>query len=628
MTAPAPGQAPRRGDDFTQRVEVETPELVVLSYTIAGVGSRVYAGFLDLLVCVGLLVAIGIAMAVLQARFGIMRLGAISAWATALLGLAAFAVFWGYYVICEWLFDGQTLGKRQLGLRVVRDGGYSVGFAAAAVRNVMRAIDMQPGIFYLFGITTAVLSKTGKRLGDMVAGTVVIQERLVESPAALRTRRVAPAAPAVALLSEDEFRLVERWYDRRMELEPERRAALTAQIADRVRRSLESQPGDAPDSAKLVQLFESERHARDAGIASRHETGAARERYAIVSTNSPRWLAFASTVAEAQRRGLRSLGEKRVRDFVADYRSLSSDLARLRTASRDTEATELFYLSRLVGAAHNLLYRERGMTARDVARFVLRDVPREIRRSAGPILLAAVMLFLPALIAGVAVIQHPEVAATFIPAGMLDRAEEGIRRAEAGSGYIEDPQVFRPVMASGIIRNNIQVTFFAFAAGITAGIGTALALLLNGVSFGGVIGLYQSKGILPLLVAFVAPHGVLELTAICIAGGGGFLIAAAILIPGMRTRRRALAENGRRAIVLIAGSTMLLVVAGTIEGLISPIPYWPLQWKLAVAAVTAIALYGYLRGGRSARPRSVETIEERPEILGLGTAAVRADRAT
>jgi uncharacterized membrane protein SpoIIM required for sporulation len=177
-------------------------------------------------------------------------------------------------------------------------------------------------------------------------------------------------------------------------------------------------------------------------------------------------------------------------------------------------------------------------------------------------------------------------------------------------------------MATAIIRNNIQVTFVAFAAGITAGIGTALALVLNGVSFGGIIGLYQSKGILPLIVAFVAPHGVLELSAICIAGGGGFLIATAILIPGRRTRRRALAENGRRAIKLIAGSTLLLLVAGTIEGLISPIPYWPLEWKLIVSIITALVLYLYLRGGAV---RVVTVSDGAPEgnVLGLGAPVTR-----
>jgi uncharacterized membrane protein SpoIIM required for sporulation len=124
-----------------------------------------------------------------------------------------------------------------------------------------------------------------------------------------------------------------------------------------------------------------------------------------------------------------------------------------------------------------------------------------------------------------------------------------------------------------------------------------LLLLFNGVSLGGVFGLYASKGILSLIVAFVAPHGVLELTAICIAGGAGFLIAGALLLPGRRTRRRALGENSVRAMRLIAASTLLLIVAGALEGMVSPIPWWPLSLKLMVSATTLVLLVAYLRGG-------------------------------
>jgi uncharacterized membrane protein SpoIIM required for sporulation len=179
---------------------------------------------------------------------------------------------------------------------------------------------------------------------------------------------------------------------------------------------------------------------------------------------------------------------------------------------------------------------------------------------------------------------------------MLDRAEEGVQRAKDETGYIPDPQVFRPVMASQIIANNVQVTFGAFAFGIT-GVGTLFLLLFNGVSFGGVLGLYQSKDILPLILAFVAPHGVLELSAICIAGGGGLLIAAALLMPGQRTRRRAFAENGKRAMRLLSASTLFLIVAGSLEGLVSPIPYWPLEIKLLISFATLVLMVLYLRGG-------------------------------
>jgi uncharacterized membrane protein SpoIIM required for sporulation len=285
---------------------------------------------------------------------------------------------------------------------------------------------------------------------------------------------------------------------------------------------------------------------------------------------------------------------------------------------------ELFHLGRLVAGAHNLLYRDRRMPLRASLRFLVTDVPREVRRSAGPIALAATLLFLPALVAGVAVVRTPGLAAEMIPPSMLRRAEDGVRRARNGEGYIDDPQLFRPIMASSIVANNVQVSFAVFAGGITAGLLSALMLVANGLSLGSVTGLYVSKGIGPLLLAFVAPHGVLELFAICVAGGAGFLLAAALLVPGQRTRRRALAENSRRAIRLVAASTVLLLAAGMIEGLISPIEWWPLEGKLAVSGTTLVLLVVYLRRGGSRRTTEASTA---PVHAALALGAVTARRA-
>jgi uncharacterized membrane protein SpoIIM required for sporulation len=208
---------------------------------------------------------------------------------------------------------------------------------------------------------------------------------------------------------------------------------------------------------------------------------------------------------------------------------------------------------------------------------------------------------------------------------MLERADAGVERAREGEGYIDDPQLFRPVMASWIVANNVQVTFAAFAGGVTAGLLTAVLLVTNGVSIGSVMGLYVSKGIGLLLVAFVAPHGVLELFAICVAGGAAFLVAAGILLPGDRPRRRAIVENGRRAIRLIGVSTLLLVVAGTLEGFVSPIPWWPIEGKLAVSGATLVLLVAYLRGGRA--PATRESADEAEGASGLALAPVTAPRA-
>ena len=407
------------------------------------------------------------------------------------------------------------------------------------------------------------------------------------------------AGPAAlhSALTDAEFQLLDRFVQRRAQLDTRRRSALERQLVERFRRAVDALPAAAgkPPMTQLTHLHDAELAGRHRGLSARHDTGAARERHAIVAARSPRWARFAARLADAQRRGLKALGENGVREFVHEYRELAGDLARLRTAARGREADEVFYLNRLVSGAHNLLYRRRVIPMAAIVGFFFVDVPREIRASALPILLAATLMFLPAGIAFTAVIRQPAVAATFLPAGMLDRAEDGVRRAKNGDGYISDPQLFRPLMASSIITNNVQVAIAAFAFGITAGTLTVWILLSNGISLGAVFGLYASKGIGGLLLAFVAPHGVLELAAICIAGGAGFLLAAALLVPGARTRRAALVENGGRAIRLVGGAALILVVAGTLEGFVSPIEWWPIEVKLAVSGVTLVLLYLYLR---------------------------------
>lgn len=606
---------------LAQTVDVETPELVVLTYTVAGVGSRVAAAIIDYGICLLGYAVVLVGMISLGARSGFGGGTRSAAWVGALLYFLLFAILWGYYVLFEGLADGQTPGKRLLRLRAVRDGGYSVTFGASAVRNLVRLLDMQPLFTYGVAIASVLLTKRCKRLGDLAAGTIVVREGLAARATPATPRREAGqtpegAVPSVARLTNAEYTVLERFAERRAELTADRRAALAEQIAVRLAPALADVPG-ATALSRLISLYESERSARARGAVAIRETGAARERHAIVAAGSQAWSGFAARLQVAQAGGLKRLNETEVREFVEQYRDAANDLARLQTATRGREDADVFFLTRLVAAAHNLLYRGTAVTLGSAMRALALDGPREVRRSWRPILLAALVFFGPAAIAHVAVVKDPSVAEIFLPPGMLDRAEAGVERARRGTGYIEDPELFRPVMASNIIANNVQVTFAAFALGLTAGIGTLILLLGNGVAIGGVMGLYASKGIATLLIKFVAPHGVLELTAICIAGGAGLLLAAALLIPGERTRRRALVENGRRAIQLIGVSSVLLVVAGALEGFISPIPSWSLGAKLAVSAGTAVLLVVYLSAHRTSEPSSAVTPEATGDLLEL-----------
>ena len=598
----------------------------MLTYSVAGIGSRVLAALTDLFICFGAFVLLLLAVFTLGGR-QVMSADVGASWGIALLILAQFTVLWGYYVLFEGLMDGQTPGKRAHRLRVVRDGGFSVTFGTSAVRNLVRVIDMQPGVFYLVGLGSLFVTKRGRRLGDLVAGTIVVREDVRQMADMTRSSRPQPnldAKPLQTSLSEDQYQVLSRFVERWSTLDPLHRAAIAERLSARLGAGM---PDDhRPVGPRLLELFERESTARRRGVAARGDTGAGRQRQALIAAGMPRWTSFASRLAAAQKGGLQSLGEAGVRAFVSEYRALSSDLAQLRTASGGRDLDEMFFLSRLVAGAHNLLYRDRGMGMLGALRFLFTDVPREIRRSAGPVALAALLLFGPAVIAGVAVVRTPGLAHRLLPAGMIQRADDGVRRAREGEGYIDDPQMLRPMMASSIVTNNVQVTFAVFAGGITAGVLSVFMLVMNGISIGSVMGLYASKGIGSLLIAFVAPHGVLELFAICVAGGGGFLIAAALLIPGPRTRARALVENGQRAIRLIAASTFLLVIAGSLEGFISPIEWWPIEGKLAVSGVTLVFLIAYLRGGRPSRSagiRDEHDVEPGREALALSPVKLR-----
>ena len=596
----------RAPDSFSQQVQVETPEQVVFSYSIAGVGSRAAAALIDYLLCFapGALIATFLMPLLARGPDGQPR-SELGVWLMAFLILGQFAALWGYYVFFEGVFDGQTPGKRYMRLRVVQDGGYSVSFAASAVRNLARIIDMQPFFLYIVGIVSITVSRSGKRLGDIAAGTLVVEER---------TAHLVASAPAVtgadgdsaggrvpmAELSEDEYALLERFVARRHTVDPARLHLLADRLAEqfgaRVDRGNDTSTLDA-----LIALFERERAARAGGAASRTDTGARREQHALVAGGTARWRDFAERLRVARKRGLARLSEEDVSSFAAAYRELTTDLARLQTAARGRQVDAVFYLSRLVAGGHNLLYGRRRVATGTVWRYLTVTIPREVRRSGAVIALSACVLFIPWTVAHVVLMKNPELSRDMLPAGMIDRAETARVRAEQGVGYVDIPEIMRPAAASSIIANNVQITFTAFVMGMTAGIGTLLILLFNGVVLGGFFGFYASTGEGLQLLAFVAPHGVLELSAIVLGGAAGFHLAAGILLPGALTRREAIVARGRRAVNVIACATMMLVVAGAIEGMISP-RQWPLEWKLAVAAVTALLLAFYLTRGRGADP--------------------------
>jgi uncharacterized membrane protein SpoIIM required for sporulation len=206
---------------------------------------------------------------------------------------------------------------------------------------------------------------------------------------------------------------------------------------------------------------------------------------------------------------------------------------------------------------------------------------------------AALALFAPATASYWAVRVDPAFAREVLPGSMLVRAESAPQRLREGKGYVDVPGVAMPMASSSIMTNNVQVTLLVFAGGVLAGLGTLAVLVLNGVYLGAMLGLYDAYGAGRLIWTFVAPHGVLELSAICIAGGAGLWLGSGLVFPGRATRSAALAQRGRDAVSLLAGTTLLLVLAGSVEGFVSPSGA-PEAVRLTTALTLAVVFAAYL----------------------------------
>jgi uncharacterized membrane protein SpoIIM required for sporulation len=174
---------------------------------------------------------------------------------------------------------------------------------------------------------------------------------------------------------------------------------------------------------------------------------------------------------------------------------------------------------------------------------------------------------------------------------------------EHGKMWTDAAQWGSPLWSSAIAANNIHVALSAFALGITFGLGTIWIIWLNGMMLGTILGACAVYGLDYKLLAFVAPHGVLELSSIFICGGGGLILGQALLFPGQWSRTDALKLAAKPAMGLLAGCLPLLLIAGSIEGFISPRTDLPAEAKFAASLATFVCLFLYLFVPRGA-PRS------------------------
>src|SRR6185295_5543407 len=157
------------------RYTIDTPENIEFAYDIAGIGSRFLAAIIDSFVIGAALLIVGIIIGVITARGGFVG-SAVGSLIAAISALLSFVILWGYYIVFDLVWNGQSLGKRAIGLRVVREGGQPITFVSSAIRNLIRIVDFLPA-FYGIGVIVMFVDRRARRLGDLAAGTLVVKER-------------------------------------------------------------------------------------------------------------------------------------------------------------------------------------------------------------------------------------------------------------------------------------------------------------------------------------------------------------------------------------------------------------------------------------------------------------------
>ncbi|HEY8526833.1 MAG TPA: stage II sporulation protein M [Acidimicrobiales bacterium] len=279
----------------------------------------------------------------------------------------------------------------------------------------------------------------------------------------------------------------------------------------------------------------------------------------FIARNAPVWGRLEHLVVKAGRGG-KGLTPAEVDELVALYQRVSSHLSHARTAYGDPALTGR--LTRVVSRANGLVYGTRGRTLGAVADFFAWRFPAAVWQSGRFLAVSAALLLLPALAVGTWLATSD--------AALEASAPDAVREAYLEHDF-EDYYSSQPAsaFASQVTFNNIQVSLYAFAGGILACLPTVFLLVFNGANVGAAGGLFADAGELGKFFGLILPHGLLELTAVVVAGAAGLRLGWSLIAPGDRTRGEAVGEEARRAVVIALGLVLAFVVAGLIEGFIT-----------------------------------------------------------
>src|SRR5207302_3455218 len=286
----------------------------------------------------------------------------------------------------------------------------------------------------------------------------------------------------------------------------------------------------------------------------------------FLTTNQPGWDRLTALVSRATR-GVGRLSPDELEELVVLYQRAATELSYARTNFRDPALSAS--LSALVARAGAVVYGSRPRTLRALGRFFAVTFPAAVWYSRRFIAVSTALFLVPAFVVGLWVANSPRAVEATGP--------KAVREAYVNQDF-EQYYKSAPAseFASQVFTNNVQVSIYAFAAGIAFALPTAFILMFNGANVGVAGGLFASVGQQVKFWGLILPHGLLELSAVIIAGGAGLRLGWTLIDPGDRPCRTALADEGRRALAIVLGLVVVFAAAGTIEGFVhgSSLPTW------------------------------------------------------
>lgn len=311
-----------------------------------------------------------------------------------------------------------------------------------------------------------------------------------------------------------------------------------------------------------------------------------------IQRNEPTW----RRLSELSRRGARDarrLSDDEVGELISLYQRVSAQLSHARAQYRDPDLNAR--LSGVLGEARVVIYRGRRSALRSVATFFTETFPAAVWGSRRYLLAAAALFLLPALGMGIWLANSPAALDASVPPEL----QQLIAEREFAEYYRSDAaQNF----AGYVTINNIQVAFLAFALGVVPILGTGWVLAYNGLNIGVMAAVMHRADEAAQFWGLILPHGLLEISAILVAGAAGLRLSWALVAPGDRTRSEAFRDEGMRAVVIVMGLALWFVVAGIIEGFVTPsgLPT-SLRVAVGVAALAVVVAYVVLLGSRAER---------------------------